>query len=585
MSFNRRFMLALLGSTVLAPPALAATPADARFAGIARRWLDGYLRLSPVNATQTGDHRFDAELDDMSVAGRRRATGFCKQILAELDGLDRGKLSRENQVDFAILTNALKSAIWDDEILQSWAWDALVWSALAGQALYGLMARDFAPMALRLKSAAARMKKLPRLLAQMREEIVPARVPSIHATTVAKQNSGVMGIVDGMILPEAKVLDAAAQAELKAAAEALRAAMAGHQKWLDSVLVPGAKGDFRLGARLFDQKLRFTLNSSLTRADIRARAEAQAKKTRAEMYALSKQALNGKMPAPDNPDRASEQKVIRAALDIAAADRPARDAVVEVAKKTLADTTAFVRGKNLITLPSAPVQVILMPEFQRGVAVAYCDSPGPLDKGLSTFYAVSPIPDGWTQAQTDSFLREYNNRGIADISVHEAMPGHYVQLWHSNRHPSLLRAVLSSGSFVEGWAVYAENLMAVQGFRDHDPLYRLVQLKVYLRTITNAILDQALHCDGMSQAEAMRLMTETAFQEESEAAGKWDRARMSATQLSTYFVGSSEHYEARARAEALGGFDLKSYHDRILSFGSPPGRFAAALYFGDPVPV
>jgi len=229
------------------------------------------------------------------------------------------------------------------------------------------------------------------------------------------------------------------------------------------------------------------------------------------------------------------------------------------------------------------VDLIIMPKFQQGVAVAYCDSPGPLEKTLKTFYAVSPIPENWTKAQTDSFLREYNNRGIADITVHEAMPGHYVQLWHSNKCPSMIRAVLGSGSFVEGWAVYAENVMAEEGFYDADPLYRLAQLKVYLRAISNAILDQAIHCDGMSREDAMRLMTETAFQEEREAAGKWDRARMSATQLSTYFVGRQEHDGLRAGAEKQPGFSLKAYHDRVLSYGSAPARYVSALMFGGPV--
>jgi uncharacterized protein (DUF885 family) len=229
------------------------------------------------------------------------------------------------------------------------------------------------------------------------------------------------------------------------------------------------------------------------------------------------------------------------------------------------------------------VEVIIMPKFAQGVAAAYCDSPGPLDKGMKTFYAVSPIPDGWTQAQSDSFLKEYNNRGIGDIAVHEAMPGHFVQLWHSNRNPSVVRSVLWSGSFVEGWAVYAENMMAQEGFHGDDPLYRLVQLKVWLRSITNALIDQAVHCDGISQADFMKMLTETAFQEEREAAGKWDRARMSATQLSTYFGGASTHFETRARAEKQPGFALKAYHDKILSFGSPPGRFAAALYFNEPI--
>lgn len=578
---NRRLTLILMGASALVPAALAVTPEDAKFADIGKRWLDRAMALSPVNATQIGDHRFDDQIDDMSKEGRAKGTAFCRQVLGELQALDRSKLSRDNQVDLAMLSNNLKSSIWDDEVLQSWAWDALVWSNLVGGSLYNLMAREFAPLPTRLKHATARMKKLPVLLAQMRANIVPARVPPIHATTVAKQNNGVISIVDGMILPQVKVLGAADQADMKTAADGLKKAVAEHQKWLDTVLVPQAKGDFRIGAKRFDEKLAFTLNSNLTRKEIRARAEAAVKKTRAEMAAVSVQALKkaGK-PVPDG-----QQATIQAALELAYADKPARSAVVQTAKDKLADATAFVKAHDLITLPSAPVEVILMPEFQRGVAVAYCDPPGPLDKGQKTFYAVSPIPDSWTDKQTASFLREYNTRGIADIAVHEAMPGHYVQLWHSNQNPSVVRSVLWSGSFVEGWAAYAENLMAVEGFYNHDPLYRLVQLKVWLRSITNSIIDQALHCDGMSQAELMKLLTETAFQEEREAAGKWDRARMSATQLSTYFVGASEHFETRARAEKVGGFKLKAYHDKILSFGSPPGRLAAALYFNEPIPV
>ena len=577
---NRRLSLILMGASALVSPVLGDTGEDARFAAIAKRWLDQEMQFSPVTATQIGDHRFDDQIDDMSKEGRARRIAFFRHVLGELQGLDRSKLSRDNQVDFAILSNNLKADIWDDEVLQSWAWDALVWSDLVGRALYNLMAREFAPLRARLKNATMRMQKLPTLLAQMRSQIVPARVPSIHAATVAKQNKGVISIIDDMILSQTKVLDTPGQMALKAAADTLRKEVVEHQHWLDTVLVPRAKGDFRLGARLFDQKLAFTLNSNLTRKEIRARAEVAVKQARSEMHDVSVQALKkaGK-PVPDG-----EQETIQAALEMAYADKPPRGAVVQTATDKLAEATEFVKAHDLITLPSAPVEVILMPEFRRGVAVAYCDSPGPLDKGQRTFYAVSPIPDSWTAKQTDSFLREYNTRGMADIAVHEAMPGHYVQLWHSNRNPSVVRSVLWSRSFVEGWGVYAENLMALEGFYNRDPLYRLVQLKVWLRSITNAIIDQAMHCDGMSEAELMKLLTETAFQEEREAAGKWDRARMSATQLSTYFVGASEHFETRARAEKQGVFKLKAYHDRILSFGSPPGRFAAALYFGWPVP-
>jgi uncharacterized protein (DUF885 family) len=352
--------------------------------------------------------------------------------------------------------------------------------------------------------------------------------------------------------------------------------------------VPQARGDFRIGQALYDEKLGFALMSPLNRAEIRRRAAADAVTTRARMYEVSRKVLAGRAdapPTPVTPTPAQLQAAIKAALDVANAERAPRDGVVDYAQQTLRETTEFVRAKNFVAVPDEPLEVILMPEFQRGVAVAYCDSPGPLDKGQRTFYAVSPIPAEWTGAQVDSFLREYNTRSIANLTIHEAMPGHYLQLAHSNRYPSVLRAMLGSGPFVEGWAVYSERVMQEQGFRGGDPLMQLVQLKWYLRSITNAIMDSAIHVDGMTQDEAMQLMVDTGFQEEREAAGKWVRAQLTSAQLSTYFVGYQEHADMRAEAERRAGakFDIRAYHDQVLSYGSPPARLVRALVFGEPI--
>jgi uncharacterized protein (DUF885 family) len=586
LDFTRRTTLALMGATALVSPVLAASAADDAFQKLSARWLDGYLRLQPVTATQTGDHRFDGEIDDMSPAGRLARKQLWQGLLTDLNAIDRSKLARDNQVDAAILASQLGYLIWDEDEQQSWAWDPQTYSQLAGNSLYLLVAREFAPLPVRIDAAIARMAGIPVLFQQMRTALVLSRVPLIHAQTVAKQGGGVMEVVDSMILPLAGTLDPKQQVRLHDAAETLRKACAEQQDWLDRTLVPNAKGEFRIGAKQFDAKLAFTLNSPLSRREIRTKADAAVIAVRAQMYEAARLALAGHAgapPMPDAPSNDQQQAVIQAALDIAYADRPARDKVVETAKQTLADATEFVRQKNLITLPDAPVDVVIMPAFARGVAVAYCDSPGPLDKGMKTFYDVSPIPDDWTAEQTVSFLSEYNNRGIADVTVHEAMPGHYVQLWHANTCPSVLRAVLGSGSFVEGWAVYAENLMAVEGFRNHDPLYRLVQLKVFLRTVVNAIIDQAIHVDGMNRDDVMKMLTVTAFQAEREAAGKWVRAQLSSTQLSTYFVGRLEHDAMRAEAERRGGFALKSYHDKVLSYGSAPSRYVRALMFEEPI--
>ena len=562
--------------------------ADAAFADLSRRALDGWLKSSPVSATQIGEHKYDSELDDLSAEGRKAGIAFARATLAELDALDAATLSRENQVDVAILRNQLKYGLWDAETQQSWATDPQVYSSLAGGAIYNLMAREFAPLPDRIRSATARMEKLPALFAQARANLDPARVPKIHAETVAKQNNGVLSIVDMFITPHLKDLPEADRVRAEKATETLKAAVAEHQQWLDKTLVPNAKGDFRVGQAVYDQKLQFALLSSLSRADIKQRAEAELKRVREDMYGIARTVLKDKPkapPMPDAPSDAQQQVAIEAALELAYADKPARDKVVADAEAALKSATDFVREKDLVTLPDAPVKIILMPEFQRGVAVAYCDSPGPLDKGLETFYAVSPIPDDWNDTQVDSFLREYNSRMIHLLSIHEGTPGHYLEGWHSAKFPSTLRGVLRSGMFAEGWAVYTEKMMADAGYMDNDPLFRLVQLKFYLRSIANAILDQGVHVDNWTREQAMDLMVRQTFQQEREAAGKWVRVQLTSAQLPTYFVGVQEHFDLRKAVEAKQGaaFNLKAYHDQVLSYGAPPVRFVKALMLGEAI--
>ena len=572
----------------IAATAADTAKADAAFADLSKRALEGWLQLSPVSATQIGEHKYDGELDDLSAAGRQKGLAFSKKILAELDATDTAALSRENQVDAAILRNQLQYDIWTAETLQSWAWDPQVYNNVAGGAIYGLMAREFAPLPERLKSATARMQKIPALLAQARENLDPARVPKVHAETVAKQNAGILSIVDTFITPHLKELPEADRAQADAAIDGLKKAVAEHQAWLDKTLVPNAKGDFRIGQTLYDQKLQFALLSSLSRADIKQRAEGELKRVREEMYGIARTVLKDKPGAPalpETPTADEQQKAIEAALELAYAERPARDKVVPDAEAALAQATEFVRQHDLVTLPDAPVEIIEMPEFQRGVAVAYCDSPGPLDKNLKTFYAVSPIPDEWDQKQVDSFLREYNSRMIHLLSIHEGTPGHYLEGWHSAKFPSTLRAVLRSGMFAEGWAVYTEKMMADAGYLDNDPLFRLVQMKFYLRTIANAILDQGVQVDGWTREQAMDLMVRQTFQQEREAAGKWTRAQLTSAQLPTYFVGVQEHFDMRKAAEAKLGaqFNLKAYHDQVLSYGAPPVRFVRQLMLDEPI--
>ena len=599
----RHTLLALSITTLLAGctgPAATDAPAttaaatagdsavNAKFDALSKKAVDTWMRHSPVSATQTGDHRFDSELDDLSAAGRKATLDANKALLVELDAIDTRKLARENQVDAALLRSQLQSGIWDAEVMQSWAWDPQVYGGLAGSAIYGLMAREFAPLPVRIQAATARMEKLPALFAQARENLDPARVPKVHAETVAKQNAGILSIVDTFITPHLGELPKAQADRTRAAIDTLKKAVAEQQTWLDKTLVPNAKGDFRIGAEKYDQKLKFALSSSLSRADIKQRAEGEMQRVRGVMYGIAQSVLKDKPGAPALPDKptdAQQQTAIEAALALAYADHPARNKVVDDAKASLKSATDFVREKDLVTLPDSPVDVILMPEFQRGVAVAYCDSPGPLDKNLKTFYAISPIPDDWSQAQSDSFLREYNGKMIHLLSIHEGIPGHYLEGWHSAKYPSVLRGVLRSGLFAEGWAVYTERMMQEQGYLNNDPLFHLVQLKFYLRTIANALLDQGVHVDNWSREQAMHLMTHDAFQQESEAAGKWTRAQLSSAQLPTYFVGAQEQFDLRDAVKKQQGakFNLKAYHDQVLSYGAPPVRYVRELMLNEPI--
>lgn len=582
-----------LAGCIATPPPAPAQPtgpseADLAFQAVGKRYLDEMNALTPVNATALGDHRFDDQLDDASPAGYERRAALAHELLGLVQAIDPSRLSRANQVDARLLTNELRYTIWRIEVLAEPRWNPLIYTDMAGNGIYGLLSRDFAPLPDRLRDIEARLTQLPRFLAQVRESLVPAKVPKIHAETAIKQNPGILSVIDQLVIPQLHTLPPEDQAKLRTAITNAHTAVSQHQLWLEKKLLPEAKGDFRLGAQLYDVKLGFALDSPLTREEIRTRARTELLRTRAEMYGIARTVLQnrpGAPPLPPTPSQEEQQAAIAAALELAYAEQPTRAQVFATAREAFAQTTEFVRAHELVTVYDDPIEIIPMPEFERGVALAYCDSPGPLDRGQKTYYVISPIPEDWSDSQVNSFLREYNTRSINDLTIHEAMPGHYLQLMHANRYDSPLRAVLASGSFIEGWAVYAERMMIEQGYMGGDPLMHLIQLKWYLRTIANALLDQEVHVDGISREEAMRLMTVETFQEEREAAAKWVRAQLTAAQLPTYFIGVQEHLALREEMKKKWGkdFTLKRYHDKVLSFGSPPVRYVRELALGLPI--
>lgn len=560
------------------------------FEALVTEYLGRSPTLSPIHATWLGDHRFDAEVDEVTDQARKKKLNVYRDWLKKLAALDKAALTKNNHIDFMLLTNHLKYSIWAQETLREWEWNPLVYTDMTGSGIYNLMAREFAPLPERLARVTDRLEKYSRLFEQIRATLKVDRIPKIHAEVAVRQNRGVLDIIDQMVRPHIETLSKEAAKRLQGAIDQARTAVDQHQQWLEQEVLPKAKGDFRIGAELYDKKLAFTLNAPLSRKEIREQAENEIRRVHKEMYRVAKaltqkkdtgKALE-KLPSPQEMNQ-----VIRAGLELAYKETPGKDEILDVAKKALQLTQDFVREKDLVTIPPDPIELIVMPEFKRGIALAYCDAPGPLDAGQKTFYAVSPMPEHWTPKQVTSYLREYNLRSVYNLTIHEAMPGHYLQLTHANAFPSKLRAVLASGSFIEGWAVYTERVMWENGFLDKDPLMQLIVQKWYLRAVVNAIIDQEVHTGNITEAAAMKLMTATAFQEEREAAGKWTRARLTSAQLTTYFVGYLEHSALRRDVETAWGkdFSLKKYHDKVLSYGSPPVRFVRALILDQPISI
>jgi uncharacterized protein (DUF885 family) len=561
--------LALLASTTAhAAPDPAATR---RFEHLVHDYYERYLATHPEEATALGDHRFDKRSSDASAAGIAADVRLYRRTLGALDAIPAASLPPEHAVDRAILENDLRARLFDIDVLKTYAWQATDYSATQG--VYVLLARDFAPRRQRLADARLRLQAIPKLVAAARQNL--KRPPRVFTETAIAQNKGAIAFVrddlDDFIQQEPSMKATLAPARARAIA-----ALEDYGRWLETTLLPRSDGDFRFGKANFEQRLKFSLDSDLSADAILARAEADLQHTQKTMEETALPLYRRWFP--DRPTEGVDgHAIVRAVLDRIADTHPTNDTIVAEARGDLEQATAFVREHQLVTVPSKPIRVIVMPEFQRGASTAFCDWAGPLDKNGVTFYAISPTPADWSPQRIESQYRENNSAELRDITAHEAMPGHYLQGAHAGdaAMPTLVRAMTCSGTFVEGWAVYAEQFMAEAGWGREET--RMEQLKVRLRVAINAIIDQKIHAGHMTEDEAKRLMMDTGYQEEGEAAGKWRRAEMSAGQLSTYFVGVQEQLALAADLHAKLGGDMQAVRDRMLSHGSIATKYVRQL--------
>jgi hypothetical protein len=524
----------------------------------------------PDTATMLGDHSHDDQLSDPSAAAGQRRADELRSLIARLNELPADQLDTADAVDRDILRTASESELLSLTDLDEASWNPMVHNP--GQALYALLTRDFAPLPERLSGVAGRLRAVPDYLEAARGRM--SGMSAVHVQTAIGQFEGTLALIEGEI--PAAIAEAGGSPDLSQEISRAAAAVREHQDWLRAELA-GAQRPARLGNDLYASKLELVLATPWQPKLLLEQAYRDLDRVESELADLV-----GQTTGSANPDRAA----IAAEFNRLAADAPTSDTILQLCREAMDETTDFVRKHDLLTLHDDPVEIIEMPEIDRGVAVAYCVAVGVLETApLATQFAVSPTPKDWSEDQVRSFYREYNNHMLHNLTIHEGMPGHVAQLSHNQRYQGAnpIRGVFGSDSFIEGWAVYAEELMATLKYRgeisaEAAAAVRMQQLKMQLRAILNTIMDVSFHSGDLDQREAMELMMTRGYQEEGEATGKWRRVQLSSTQLSCYYVGYLEVLQLVADLrQAHPSWSDRQLHDTMLSFGSPPVRYLRQL--------
>ncbi|MHC5537622.1 DUF885 domain-containing protein [Singulisphaera rosea] len=552
---------------------------DSKLAAFFQAYLEKAFRDEPLMATRLGDHRFDDQLDDISAEARNARLERDRKTLTELPRqVDAKRLSRDAQIDYEIFEHHLARSIWIAETFRPFEDDPRTYGEYATESVYLLLTQSTLPKTTNLKNTLARMTLVPRVLETAKSTLKdPARV---KVETAIRQTEGAIGFytTDIFILSG----EPKGRGELGKSAAAIVESLNDYLRFLKETVLPKSNDAWRIGKEKFAKKLELELDSGLSAAEVLDEAEREATRVEGEMAVIARQlwgtTFPGEVIPPDDPE--GRRRSIRRVLQKLGEDHGTPESLVDDARSTVASIKAFIAKNEVLQLPEPDqCKVIEMPEFLRGNSVAYLNPSPPLDTRASSEYAVSPPPSDWSPARVASYLQEYNRSMLKILTIHEAYPGHYVQLEYSNRHPSLIRKVLSSGTFAEGWAVYTEQMMLDQGFGDGDLSLRLHQLKFYLRAVVNAILDHKMHAGQMTDAEAMDLLVGRAFQTEGEAVGKIIRSKQSSAQLSTYFVGRTAFYRLRQSAQRRLGdrFNLGRYHEAVLSHGTLPVKYLPEL--------
>ncbi len=552
------------------------TPPADTVAKMSEEFVYGALAQSPVSATGAGYHRhggqpLDALLDDYSPAGIAESRAFLLRFRERAARLPAEGLSPQDRADREIVANQIAQGLLELDVLQNWRHNPTLYVELIGNALFTPLTLEYAPEADRFRHIIERLKRVPRLLEQARANLVNA--PAIWTQVAIEENQGNLALIDQEIRGQ---VPPGLRAEYDPAASAALDAVRAFETYLKSELAQRDDLSWRLGEQNYRRKFALVFATGRPPAEVLAEAERDLAAVHARMAELSEPLYRQWFPGRKTP--ADRKQLIRAVLDRIAERRATPERYKADAERDLAEAREFVRAKNILPLPPRDnLKVIDTPAFMRGIYAVGGFNPAPaLEPQLGAFYWLTPIPPDWPRARIDSKLREYNFYKLKLLTIHEAMPGHYVQFEYANDvqpfSRRLVRSVYGDGPYIEGWAQYITEVLLDEGYLGGAPELRLTFLKEELRVLANAILDIRLHTREMSDEEALRLMMEETFQEREEATAKLQRAKLSSCQLPTYRVGWRAWRALRERYQRAQGapFQMAEFHRQALSQGAVP---------------
>lgn len=563
-----------------------------RFSQLEDQFVKESLALSPVSASQAGYHKhedaktgktimLDAELDDVGPAGMAAQEKFYRDWRERFrKETPIASLNEQDAADYRLIDDQIVLSLLEFEQIKNYKHNPTGYVELLGNALFLPLTQDYAPKDVRVGDVIARIGQFPRFIDQAKGQLVDA--DPIFISTALDENDGNINLIDSV------AQDATASPELKAkydaVAPAAKKALADFNDWMKNDLGrrPTNGRSWRLGKDWYAQKFRYVMETSIDPAQLLKDAEDQLAATRAEMLQIALPLYKQMYPGQDNyanlPQNERENKIIKAVLDKLSDEHPARAELMDAIKADLDGIKQFIRDKKIVALSSRDnLKVIPTPEFMRGIySVAGFHNAPPLEPNAEAQYWVTPIDPKMPDAQAESKLREYNNYALQWLTMHEALPGHYIQFEHADDvEPTtrrLVRSLFGNGCYVEGWAEYISDVMMQEGWDNNSPQFRLVRLKISLRSMVNAILDIRMQAMNMTDQQALDLMTQQAFQTQAEAEGKLRRAKLSSTQLPTYFVGTRQWWVLRKKYQAAKGsaFTLEEFHNRALDQGPLP---------------